>query len=151
VPGSTAGCRRCRLYRLCRLRTGRLAPEELDERVIAALNARTAGDLRRGLADLPEPAAVLPEAGTPPPTVGRRGSRMLPLAAVALLGVLLMLGGGWPFLVFLQIVVVFGLIVGAAAIIAAAPAAETLLTAWPRVITYRAEQRQASLTAMGRL
>jgi hypothetical protein len=45
---------------------------------------------------------------------------MLPLEAVGLLGVLLMLGGGWPFLVFLQIVVVFGLIVGAAAIIGAA-------------------------------
>jgi DNA-binding PadR family transcriptional regulator len=99
---------------------GRLTREELDERVTAALNARTAGDLRRVLADLPEPAPVLQEAGTPPTTVGRRGSRMLPLAAVALLGVLLMLGGGWPYLFFLQIVVVFGLIVGAAAIIAVA-------------------------------
>jgi Domain of unknown function (DUF1707) len=32
---------------------GRLTQEELDERVAAALNARTAGDLRRVTADLP--------------------------------------------------------------------------------------------------
>ena len=35
---------------------GRLTREELDERITAALNARTAGDLRRVMADLPEPA-----------------------------------------------------------------------------------------------
>jgi DNA-binding PadR family transcriptional regulator len=35
---------------------GRLTREELDERITAALNARTAGDLRRVMADLPGPA-----------------------------------------------------------------------------------------------
>src|SRR5450755_3007996 len=34
---------------------GRLTDEELDERVTAALNARTAGDLRRVMADLRSP------------------------------------------------------------------------------------------------
>ena len=38
---------------------GRLTPDELDERVTAALNARTFGDLRRVMADLPEPAPAL--------------------------------------------------------------------------------------------
>jgi DNA-binding PadR family transcriptional regulator len=39
---------------------GRLTREELDERITAALNARTAGDLRRVMADLPEPGPALP-------------------------------------------------------------------------------------------
>ncbi len=51
---------------------GRLTPEELDERLTAALRARTFGDLRRVLADLPQPTPVL-----------LRASR-LPLQAVAL-------------------------------------------------------------------
>ncbi len=38
---------------------GWLTREELDERITAALNARTAGDLRRVMADLPEPAPAL--------------------------------------------------------------------------------------------
>jgi Domain of unknown function (DUF1707)/Transcriptional regulator PadR-like family len=41
---------------------GRLTREELDERVTAALNARIIGDLRRVMADLPEPAPDLQEA-----------------------------------------------------------------------------------------
>ena len=42
--------------RLCdHFAEGRLTREELDERITAALNARTAGDLRRVMADLPEP------------------------------------------------------------------------------------------------
>ena len=39
---------------------GRLTPDELEERISAALHAKTAGDLRRVLADLPEPAATVP-------------------------------------------------------------------------------------------
>src|ERR1700759_5849867 len=35
---------------------GRLTNEELAERVTAALNAKTAGDLRRLMTDLPSPA-----------------------------------------------------------------------------------------------
>jgi DNA-binding PadR family transcriptional regulator len=43
--------------RLCdHFAEGRLTREELDERITAALNATTAGDLRRVMADLPEPA-----------------------------------------------------------------------------------------------
>ncbi|HEX9537364.1 MAG TPA: DUF1707 domain-containing protein [Streptosporangiaceae bacterium] len=94
---------------------GRLTPEELDERVTVALTARTAGDLRRIMADLPEPTSALPQAGTSPPTavprlaLGRRGPRILPLTALALLGVLLIAGGGWPFIAFFQVVLVLAL------------------------------------------
>ena len=41
---------------------GRLIPEDLDERLTATMNAKTFGDLRRVLADLPEPAPVLQHA-----------------------------------------------------------------------------------------
>src|SRR5579859_4568992 len=39
---------------------GRLTPDELEERISAALHAKTAGDLRHVLVDLPEPAATVP-------------------------------------------------------------------------------------------
>jgi DNA-binding PadR family transcriptional regulator len=99
---------------------GRLTREELDERVMAALNARTAGDLRRLMADLPELPSALQQARTLPPeaaprqVLGRRGARILPLAALALLGVLLFRGGGWPFLALFEVVLVFAVIMCAA-------------------------------------
>jgi DNA-binding PadR family transcriptional regulator len=105
---------------------GRLTREELDERVMAALKARTAGDLRRVMSDLPEPSPARQQARTPPPAavprpvLGRRGARILPLAALALLGVLLIPDGEWPFPAFFEVVLVFALIVCAATIIAAA-------------------------------
>src|SRR5215469_11135009 len=80
---------------------GRLTHDELDERISAALNAKTAGDLRRVMADLPEPAPVAPQVpwggphrgrpqwggppwaaahrGGPPWVVRRRGPRLLPV------------------------------------------------------------------------
>ena len=103
---------------------GRLTREELDERVTAALTARTFGDLRSVMADLPEPAHVPQQARTPPPAamprpvLGLRGPLILPLAALAMLGVLL-IPGGWPFLAFFEVVLVTALIVGAAALLAA--------------------------------
>jgi len=105
---------------------GRLTREELDERVAAALNARTFGDLRTVMADLPEPAPVprqartLPRAAAPGPAFGRRGPRIVPLLALVLLGALLLPGGGWLFLAFAQMALVLWLLAGAAAILAAA-------------------------------
>ena len=91
--------------RLCgHFAEGRLTREELDERITAALNARTAGDLRRVMADLPEPAPALqptgklPKAAEPRPGRGRRGLLSLMAAVLALLGVLLITEGGWSFL-----------------------------------------------------
>jgi hypothetical protein len=43
---------------------GRLEPEELEERLHAALRARTYGDLRRLLADLPAAPATWPSRST---------------------------------------------------------------------------------------
>ena len=91
--------------RLCgHFAEGRLPREELDVRLTAALNARTAGDLRRVMADLPEPAPALqptgklPKAAEPRPGRGRRGLLSLMAAVLALLGVLLITEGGWSFL-----------------------------------------------------
>src|ERR1039457_3790098 len=51
---------------------GRLTREALDERVTAALSARTFGDLRRVMADIPEPPPTLQRARTLPPAAGPR-------------------------------------------------------------------------------
>jgi hypothetical protein len=40
---------------------GRLTQEELDERISAALSAKTFGDLRHVMADLPSPSPCRPE------------------------------------------------------------------------------------------
>ena len=104
---------------------GRLTREELDERVTAALNARTFGDLRRVLADLPESAPALLPGGTPPPpaasrsVLGLRGLLLLTLVAQVLLGVLLIADGGWPFPAVLAVALGFALIASPAIMIAA--------------------------------
>jgi Domain of unknown function (DUF1707) len=99
---------------------GRLTREELDERVTAALNARTFGELRRVLVDLPEPAPVLaPRAGGPPLAVRRRGPGILPLVALMLLAVIVLPGAGWVFFAALQMFLVFALVVGLATVLAA--------------------------------
>jgi DNA-binding PadR family transcriptional regulator len=89
--------------RLCdHFAEGRLTREELDERITAALDARTTGDLRRVTADLPgptpppQPARPLPTAAVPRPVQWRRGPPSVMLVALALLGMLLITGGGWP-------------------------------------------------------
>jgi Domain of unknown function (DUF1707) len=53
---------------------GRLEPDELEERLHAALRARTYGDLRRLLSDLP----------AKPMAWGRRGAEVMPAASTAL-------------------------------------------------------------------
>ncbi len=106
---------------------GRLDHDELDERISAALNAKTAGDLRRVMADLPEPVPVPPHApwgggpqwggshlarpsrGGPPWMARRRGPRLLPLLLFALFAVLLSHGGGWLLFGFFQVLLLFWL------------------------------------------
>jgi len=97
---------------------GRLTADELDERVTAALNAKTFGDLRRVMADLPEPAAAPPRAkqpplrAVPPPrSPRRRVPGILPLAALALLAALVIpAGGGWLFFAVIKTMVVLWLV-----------------------------------------
>jgi hypothetical protein len=104
---------------------GRLTPDELDERISAALNAKTFGDLRRVMTDLPEPAQPPPWAQQPsrraaPPWIARRRRpRVLPLMLLALLAALLVPGGGWVLFTFFKIVLVFWLVACLAGVIAA--------------------------------
>jgi len=83
---------------------GRLSSEELDERITAALSAKTFGDLRGVMADLPEPESVPPQDWQSPPWAARpmptfrRGPRLLPLVLIALFAALVLPGAGWMFL-----------------------------------------------------
>lgn len=83
---------------------GRLTQEELDERISAALSAKTFGDLRHVMADLPQPepaparAAPNPQGAGPPRIVYRHGPPILPLVLFALLAAVIIPGGGWLFL-----------------------------------------------------
>jgi hypothetical protein len=94
---------------------GRLTHGELDERISAALGAKTFGDLRHVMADLPEPAPVPPRAASRPQWAGppwvarRRRPRLLPLVLFALLAALLIPGGGWVLPVFFKLILLFWL------------------------------------------
>jgi uncharacterized protein DUF1707 len=114
---------------------GRLTQDELNERISGALNAKTVGDLRRVMADLPEPVPVPtratqhapwagpyggrpqwggphwagPRWGGPPWMARRRGPRLLPLLLIALFAVLLVHGGGWLLFGFFQVLLLFWL------------------------------------------
>jgi len=93
---------------------GRITPGELDERLSAALNAKTFGDLRRIMADLPGPvlaplgAAPHPLRATPAWAV-RRHPRFPPLILVALIVALLIPGTGWLLTAFVNVILLFWL------------------------------------------
>jgi len=105
---------------------GRLSSDELDERISAALTAKTIGDVRPIMADLPEPAPVAPRARQSPPWAVRRGPvhrggpRLLPLVILALIVALVIPGANWVFLAFLQIVLALWLVACLAGIFAVA-------------------------------
>ncbi len=96
---------------------GRLTSEELDQRVAAALSAKTVRDLRVIMADLPEPApagrqsrqesAYLAER----PAYGyRRGPGVLPLVLIVLLAVIVLPSAGVFFVAFLKLILLFWLV-----------------------------------------
>ena len=95
---------------------GRLCSEELDERLSAALSAKTAGDLRRVMTDLPGPVPVQAHAGPLGPgaagggLVAGRGPRLWPLALFALIAAALIPGAGWLFFAFFQLVLALCLV-----------------------------------------
>ena len=102
---------------------GRITPGELDERLSVALNAKTFGDLRRIMADLPGPVPAplatppLPLRATPAWAVRRRPP-FPPLLLLALLAVALIPGTGWLLAAFVNLIVLFWLmtfVVGALA------------------------------------
>jgi hypothetical protein len=106
---------------------GRLTQDELDERITAVFSAKTAGDLRRVMADLPGPAPVPPPswpsgppwAGGPWMVYRRRRPRILPLALLALIAVLVLPGAGLAFLVFFKLLLLFWLAAMVVGIVAA--------------------------------
>jgi hypothetical protein len=93
---------------------GRLTQDELDERVSAALGAKTFGELRTLTTDLPGPVPVPPRTparpqwGGAPPWRHRHRPPVLLFALIALL-VLLSSGGGWVLFGFFRIILVFWL------------------------------------------
>ena len=74
---------------------GRITPGELDERLSAALNAKTFGDLHRIMADLPGPVPAPLGAASPP--------------LLALLTALLIPGTGWLLAAFVNVILLFWL------------------------------------------
>jgi len=116
---------------------GRLTQDELDERISAALNAKTFGDLRPVMADLPEPAPVPPQAARNPQWPGppwvalRRGPRILPVVLIALLVAgLASGGGGWVLFAFFRLMLVFWLVTLVAGIFAAGRFRRRLRRGW---------------------
>ena len=98
---------------------GRITPGELDERLSAALNAKTFGDLRRIMADLPGPVAAplgaaplgaaLPSLRATPAWAVRRRPPFPPLILFALLAALLIPGAGWLLAAFVNVILLFWL------------------------------------------
>jgi uncharacterized protein DUF1707 len=100
---------------------GRITPGELDERLSAALNAKTFGDLRQIMADLPGPVLgplhATPGRATPAWAV-RRHPRFPPLILLALLAALLIPGTGWLLATFVNVILLFCLVTFAAGAVA---------------------------------
>jgi hypothetical protein len=96
---------------------GRLTQDELDERVSAALGAKTAGDLRTLTTDLPGPAPVPPRPAPrpswdgPAPWRHHRRHHRPPVGAFLIIALLLVLasGGGWAVFGFFRLILVFWL------------------------------------------
>jgi hypothetical protein len=103
---------------------GRITPGELDERLSAALNAKTFGDLRPIMADLPGPvpaplgAAPPPLRATPAWAVRRRHPPFPPLILLTLLTALLIPGTGWLLAAFVNVILLFWLMTFVAGIFA---------------------------------
>jgi Domain of unknown function (DUF1707) len=107
---------------------GRLTSDEFDERLNAALNAKTVRDLSGVMTDLPEPEPAPAPSRRPSHPAGwhgyrpayRRGPRLLPLAIIALLIAVAIPSTAWFFLAFLKIVVIAWLVMCVLGIFAAA-------------------------------
>ncbi len=105
---------------------GRLSAEELDERITATLTAKTFGDLRGVMTDLPEPGLLAPQGGPnplwamPPRVVVRRGPRLLPLLLIAFIVAVALPGAGFVFFAFVKIALLIWLATMVLGIFAAA-------------------------------
>lgn len=115
---------------------GRLNSEELDERVTAALNAKTFGDLRRVMTDLPDAAMEPGPAPQAPSWPGRprlmlwRGPRLLPLALIVLIAAIALPGAGWMFVGILRAMLLIWLVATVAGIVMAARFRRRMRRSW---------------------
>jgi DUF1707 SHOCT-like domain len=103
---------------------GRLTRDELDERVATVLHAKTFGELRGVLADLPEPVPAAPPAVPPGPSgrpwpARRPHVRLAPLFLLAALTAVLLPAGGWLALALLKVVLIFWLLAMLAGVLVA--------------------------------
>jgi hypothetical protein len=95
---------------------GRLDQDELDERVSAALTAKTFGELRTLTTDLPGPAPVPPRTAVRPsrggPPQWRHHRHRTPLPLFVLIGLLMFVasGGGWALFGVFRLILVFWLV-----------------------------------------
>jgi hypothetical protein len=95
---------------------GRLTEGELDERVTAALSAKTFGELRPLTADLPGPVPVPPRMPARSPWAGppwarrRRHPPVFMFLLLALAVALVVPGGGWLLFAFFRLILLFWLV-----------------------------------------
>jgi hypothetical protein len=107
---------------------GRLTQDELNERISDTLNAKTFGELRPIMADLPEPGSLGPQPGQPgqvppafqQPVYYRRGPRLLPIAVLLLFLMLILPGAGFAVFAFIKFALLAWLILCIAGIFTAA-------------------------------
>jgi len=106
---------------------GRLTSDELDQRITAALSAKTFGDLRAIMKDLPDSEFAPPRAPQPamPPwgprnTIVMPRPRLLPLVLLALFVAIAIPSAGVLMVAFFKILLVLGLAIFVATAVAAA-------------------------------
>jgi hypothetical protein len=113
---------------------GRLTREELDERITAVLHAKTFGELRPPLADLPEPvpaprAAAAQRAGQPWPA-RRHHHGLAPLFLLLLVAAVVLSPAGWVALAFFKVVLIFWLVLMLAGVLVAGRIRRRLRRDW---------------------
>ena len=113
---------------------GRLTRDELDERIAAVLHARTFGELRPPLADLPEPvpaprAALAQQAGRPWPA-RRHHHGLAPLFLLLLVAAMVLSPAGWVALAFFKVVLIFWLVLMLAGVLVAGRIRRRLRRDW---------------------
>ena len=113
---------------------GRLTREELDERITAVLHAKTFGELRPPLADLPEPvpaprAAAVQQAGRPWPA-RRHHHGLAPLFLLLLVAAMVLSPAGWVALAFFKVFLIFWLVFMLAGVLVAGGIRRRLRRDW---------------------
>ena len=113
---------------------GRLTRDELDERIAAVLHAKTFGELRPPLADLPEPvpaprAALTQRAGGPWPA-RRQHHGLAPLFQLLLVAAVVLSPAGWVALAFFKVVLIFWLVLMLAGVLVAGRIRRRLRRDW---------------------